>query len=113
MTAVNAGAGDLRTLAELQQKVETVTSAGGREPGWVRERDVWCRVEGLSPQLKVEAMAREPKITHEIVVRQENDIDATKRLVIGNRAFMIAGVPEDVEERHALVRLMVVEGVAT
>ena len=58
-------------------------------------------------------MAREPQLTHEIVARQEDDIDATKRLVVGARTFMIDGIPEDVDERGRYVRLMAVEGVAT
>ncbi len=106
-------AGRLRTLAELQRKVETRTSGSGTETRWVRERDVWCEIGGLSPSLRVEAMAREPKLTHEITARQEGDIDATKRLVVGARAFMIAGIPDDVEERGREVKFLAVEGVAT
>jgi SPP1 family predicted phage head-tail adaptor len=111
--SIYVGAGPLRTLAELQRKVQVRTAAGGTEVTWVKERDVWCRIKGLSPRLKLEAMAREPQITHEIVVRQELGLDATKRLVVGSRAFMIAGIPEDVEERGRYVRLLVMEGVAT
>lgn len=107
------GAGELRTCAELQRKVETRTTAGGTAVTWVRVRDVFCRIKGLSPSLKVEAMAREPQLTHEIVARQEDDIDATKRLVVGTRAFLIDGIPDDVDERGRYVRLMAVEGVAT
>ncbi len=107
------GAGDLRTCFELQRKIETRTAAGGTVITWERVRDVFCRVKGLSPSLKLEAMAREPQITHEIVARQEDDIDANKRLVIGARTFMIDGIPDDVDERGRYVRLMAVEGVAT
>lgn len=109
----DVGAGELRTCAELQIKAEARTTAGGTTPGWVRERDVWCRIKGLSPKLKIEAGAREPQITHEIVARQEDDIDATKRLLVGARTFMIAGIPEDVGERGRYVRFLAVEGVAT
>jgi len=111
--SIYVGAGPLRTLAELQAKTEVRTPAGGTEVTWVKERDVWCRVQGLSPKLKLEAMAREPQISHEIVVRQEEDIDPTKRLVVDGRAFMISGTPEDVDERGRYVRLLVTEGVAT
>lgn len=107
------GAGELRTCAELQRKVETRTAAGGTQVTWERVRDVFCRVKGLSLNMKLAAGAREPQITHEIIARQEDDIDATKRLVVDGRAFMIDGIPDDVEERGAFVRLMVVEGVAT
>lgn len=107
------GAGELNVCAELQKKVETRTAAGGRNPGWVRERDVWVGIRGLSPRLQLEARAREPQITHEIVARQEDDIDATKRLVVGNRVFMIDGIPGEIDERGAFIRMMAVEGVAT
>ena len=80
--SIYVGAGPLRTLAELQRKVQARTAAGGTEVTWVKERDIWCRIKGLSPRLKLEAMAREPQITHEIVVRQELGLDATKRIVI-------------------------------
>lgn len=107
------GSGELNICAELQQKAETRTDAGGRNPGWVFERDVWVKIRPLSPRLKLEAMAREPQITHEIVARQEDDIDATKRLVVGTRTFMIEGIPADVDERGAFIQMMAVEGVAT
>ncbi len=117
----DVGAGELNTCAELQRKVaKTRTPAGGETFVWERERDVFCRIKGLSMSMKLEAGAREPQITHEIVARQENDIDATKRLVVpvngsivGGRAFMIDGIPDDVGERGKYVRLMVIEGVAT
>ena len=109
----DVGAGELRTCAELQRKVRTRTPAGGETVKWERVRDVFCRVKGLSPSLKLEAMAREPQITHEIVARQEDDITAKNRLVVGTRTFMIDGIPDDVEERGQFVRLMAVEGVAT
>ena len=117
----DVGAGELRTCAELQRKVaKTRTPAGGETFTWERERDVMCRIQGLSMKMKLAAGAREPELTHEIVARQENDIDATNRLVIpvngsvvGGRAFMIDGIPDDVEERGRYVRLMAVEGVAT
>lgn len=107
------GAGDLNSCAELQRKIETRTAAGGTSISWARVRDVWCRIKGLSQTLKLEAMSRQPQITHEIIARQEDDIDATKRLVLGTRAFLIDGIPEDVGERGALLRFMAVEGVAT
>ena len=107
------GAGELRTCAELQRKVRKRTAAGGETVKWERVRDVFCRIKGLSPSLKLEAMAREPKLTHEIIARQEDDIDATKRLLVGARTFMIDGIPDDVEERGQFVRFMAVEGVAT
>ena len=75
--SIYVGAGPLRTLAELQRKVQARTAAGGTEVTWVKERDIWCRIKGLSPRLKLEAMAREPQITHEIVVRQELGRDPT------------------------------------
>ena len=109
----DVGAGELRTCLELQRKVRTRTAAAGEIVTWERVRDVFCKVKGLSPSLKLEARAREPQLTHEIVARQEDDIDATKRLVIGSRAFMIDGIPDDVDERGRYVRLMAVEGVAT
>ena len=109
----DVGAGELRTCAELQQKGETRTTAGGTNPGWVRERDVYCRIKGLSQKMKLEARAREPNITHEIVARQEDDIDATKRLVVGTRVFKIEGIPDDVDERGRFVKFLAVEGVAT
>lgn len=110
---MTVGAGELNTCAELQRKVETRTAAGGRPVTWERVRDVFCKIKGLSPRLKLEAMAREPQITHEIIARQEDDIDATNRLVVEGRAFMIAGIPEDMDERGAFVRMLAVEGVAT
>lgn len=76
------GAGELNVCAELQKKVPTRTAAGGTDPGWVRERDVWLRIRGLNPKLRIEAMSREPQITHEIIARQEDDIDPTKRFVV-------------------------------
>lgn len=79
---IYVGAGPLRTLAELQRKVETRTAGGGTEVSWVKERDIWCRVKGLSGRMKLEAMSREPQITHEITVRREGGLDARKRLVI-------------------------------
>ena len=57
--SIYVGAGPLRTLAELQRKVQARTAAGGTEVTWVKERDIWCRIKGLSPRLKLEAMARE------------------------------------------------------
>ena len=106
-------AGELRTCLELQRKVETRTAAGGTKVTWKRVRDVFCNVKALSAQLKLEAKSREPQITHEITARQENDIDATKRLVLGARTFMIDGIPEDEDERGAFVKMQAVEGVAT
>jgi SPP1 family predicted phage head-tail adaptor len=99
--------------AELQRKIATRTAAGGTNVSWLTERDVFCSVKGLSADMKLEAGAREPQITHEIIARQENDIDATKRLLVGTRTFMIDGIPEDIDERHRFVRIMAVEGVAT
>ena len=107
------GAGDLNTCLELQRKVETRTAAGGTEVTWERVRDVFCKVKGLSLSMKLAAGAREPQITHEIIARQEDDIDATKRLVKGARTFMIDGIPDDLDERGRFVRMMAVEGVAT
>ena len=107
------GAGDLNTCLELQRKVTTRTAAAGSDVEWERERDVFCRLRGLSGKMAIEARAREPKLTHEIIARQEDDIDPTKRLVLGKRAFMIDGIPEDIGERGAFVRFLAVEGVAT
>lgn len=107
------GAGELNVFGELQAQSRTRTSAGGVTPGWAKERDIWFKLEGLTGRLALEARAREPALTHRLIVRQEDDVDATKRIVVGTRVFRIDGTPEDVDERHRFVRFMATEGVAT
>ena len=114
--SVNVGAGGLTERAELQsKKTQTRTDAGGLTFSWVTERKVWCKITGLSPGLRLEAGAREPQITHEIIARLEGgDINPQKRLLVnGTRTFMISGIVENVDEADNLVRFGATEGVAT
>ena len=115
MSSLNVGAGDLTERAELQSKLRTVTAAGGESITWVIDRRVWCKITGLSPTLRLEAGAREPQITHEIIARLEGgDITPEKRLLVnGTRTVMISGIPENVDEADDLVRFGATEGVAT
>lgn len=110
---MDIGSGDLNVFGELQTQSRARTAAGGVTPGWVRERDIWIKLKGLSGRMALEARAREPSLTHEVICRQEDDVDATKRIVVGTRTFRIDGTPEDVDERHRFVRFMATEGVAT
>lgn len=106
------GAGSLRHLAEVQRQAQTVTAAGGTSVVWQKERDIWCFIRPLSTRLALEARAREPRITHEIIARQQDDVDATKRIVFEGRTFRIEGVRDALEEGEFIV-LLAVEGVAT
>lgn len=109
------GAGQLTERAELQSKTQTRTSSGGVSIVWVTDRRVWCKITGLSPSLRMEAGAREPQITHEIIARLEGgDISPQKRLLVnGTRVFMISGPVDNVDEADDIVRFGAIEGVAT
>lgn len=112
-TLPKVGAGTLRHLAELQEKVETRTAGGGTSVTWQKVRDLWCYIKPISVALDVRAGAREPTVTHEITARQEGDIDPTKRIVFEGRAFNLVGLPKDVDERGEYVVVMATEGAAT
>lgn len=79
---------------------------------WVKERDLWCRIEPTSAVQQMESMRRESSIDHEITARWNSDLTTQKRIVHKSRAFRIEGVTNpDGKEQEA--HIIASSGVAT
>ncbi len=97
--------GRLRHRAELQSQQETQDGSGGVTMDWVKERDIWCRIEPVSVVQQMESMRRNSPIDHEITARWNDDITTQKRIVHKGREFRIQGVtnPDGLEREAHII----------
>ena len=108
--------GALKHHAELQGKSQLSDGGGGIAVSWVTERKIWCQIRPLSGTQRMEAMARQSEVSHEIYARYQSDVDpdvlTDKRIRFGASIYNInaAFLPEEFPE---FVRMICERGVAT
>lgn len=111
---MSIGAGQLSERWTLQTQNRARTATGGVSVAWSDVRKVWCNITPLGQSQKLEAGAREPQITHQIIARLEGgDIGPTMRLKKGIRVMMISGNVAIEDEADDTIRFSAIEGVAT
>ena len=108
--------GALRHHADLQSKGSTGDGGGGADVTWATERKLWCQIRPLSGTQRMEGMARQSEVSHEIYARYQVDVDpdvlTKKRIRYGSAIYNIdaAFQPEELPE---FVRMICSRGVAT
>ncbi|MEL6289398.1 MAG: phage head closure protein [Pseudomonadota bacterium] len=96
---MKAALSDLRHRVTIEARSVLPDGAGGQIESWVPGEEVWAAVVPLSG---VEALRQDriaTTVTHRVRVRYRSDLDAAKRLRMGDRVLEILSVI-DVDERH-------------
>lgn len=73
--------GSLRDRVQLQRKSMAPNESGGHDVLYVPLTSVWARVHALSGRFDGHAGARGAEITHTVVMRFRNDLQAGDRII--------------------------------
>jgi SPP1 family predicted phage head-tail adaptor len=100
-------AGDLRTRALLQARVERDDEMGGKAVSYATLGALWCSVvtEGRDARELYEARKLNPKLTHLVQARYRPGVTPKMRLIVAQRVLDIVGVV-DRDGRHAEMHLL-------
>jgi len=102
--------GMLRHRVTLQAEVETADGYGGYALAWSDVSTFWARVEPLSGEERLTAMALEGRTTHRIWFRRRSDVTAEHRIVHGSRVFSLHSPPVNADERDRFQYVEAQEG---
>lgn len=106
-------AGTLRHRVTLQSPTGTRDSYGQRTTTWDDVATVWASIEQLDERERFAAAQLQASATHRVRVRYETAlaaINATWRVLFGERVFVLAGPPNNVGERGLTLELLCTEG---
>lgn len=98
----------MRHRVTIQRSVLTSDEAGGSERIFQAVDTVWASIEPVAGIAGVEAGREAQMLTHRIVMRWRNDVDAACRIVLGSRIFQIHAVA-DADEARRYLAVMAVE----
>jgi SPP1 family predicted phage head-tail adaptor len=105
-------AGKLRHKVQIQKKTAAQDNITGAVTyTWSKLADVWASIEPLSAREFIAAQAVQSKVSARITIRYRDDIDATMRILHGNKIYNIAGVLTDPKSGLEYITLPVSEGV--
>ena len=90
--------GALRTRATLEARTEVPDGAGGTDPVWATEAEVWINVAPVKAASALPAEGRRQDVTHTVTLRHRDGISIRKRFRVGTRIFEIRAV-HDPDER--------------
>lgn len=106
-------AGRLRTKLMLRRNVTVPDEGGGEEQGGRDVKQYWCDLRGLSGKEAVQAMQLDARVTHQIIMRYDAEIEALNteehRFEKDGRVFNILGPAVDPTGRKRELHLQVEE----
>lgn len=100
MSGKTPALGTLRDRVQLLRKDMTVEPEGGHQTMFVPMATVWARVHALSARQASEADGRAVRITHSVVMRYRNELQAGDRIAYRGRALEVVAA-NDVNGRRA------------
>lgn len=103
--------GNLRHKVELQKYTLAPDGMGGQIETWTTYATVWGQIKPISGIEGMMGMQLQAEVSHDILLRYRDDVDASHRVKYGDRLFNIRAVI-DVEERKRWLDLRCEEGVA-
>lgn len=74
-------AGELNERLEIQNPTQTRTLSGSARLTWASAGSVWGSVRGMSSRDVVMAMQSQSLVTHKIMIRWRDDVNAQTRLI--------------------------------
>jgi len=111
MKSCDMGASKLRERVKLQRKNTQSDGAGGLLVEWVTYAEVRAFVNPVSSRERMFSERIEPVITHRIVIRYRDDIDAADRIVWRGHEMRIEP-PRNIEARDRWLEFDAEMGVA-
>ena len=111
MKSCDMGASKLRERVKLQRKNTQPDGAGGLLVEWVTYAEVRAFVAPVSSRERMFSERIEPVITHRIVIRYRDDIDAADRIVWRGHEMRIEP-PRNIEARDRWLEFDAEMGVA-
>lgn len=101
----------LRQRLTLQKEVHAADGAGGYIRSWQDVADLWAEIIPLRGKEGFFAARLQSTVTHRILIRYRQGVDAGQRLVFESRAFHIRHVA-DAGSGGDVLELLVEEGAA-
>lgn len=99
----------LKHKLTLQKEVQTADGVGGYARTWQDMLIVWGSIISTGGKENVRGKQLQAEITHRIVLRYTDKIDAGMRLIYDGRAFNIRTI-NNISEENRTLELLVVEG---
>lgn len=102
-------AGNLRKRATLQQKSSTQDDFGQYVVTWSTVASLWCEVEALSGNERLQAKAFESEVRYRVTVRFRSEfatpptVDAWRVLVDGRTLNIVAAMLPDMKKRYVVL----------
>lgn len=95
-------AGELRTRARLQRRVDTADGAGGSTTEWQDLSVCWASIECDSGREFFQQKALLPLLSHLVTIRYRRGVDATQRVVVGPRVLTVLSAADKDNRREWL-----------
>lgn len=108
-------AGRLRTKLMLRRNATVPDEGGGEAQGWQDVKSYWCDLRGLSGKEAMQAMQLDARVTHQIIMRYDAEIEALNmnteehRFEKDGRVFNILGPAVDPTGRKRELHVQVEE----
>ena len=96
---------DLRRRITFQKSVKTPDGYKGFTEAWQDVITVWAAVEPLTGREYFYAHQIKNEVSHRIRIRFRSDVDASMRIMLGERAFAIESMI-DMQERHEFLEIL-------
>ncbi|GGH13890.1 tail protein [Alsobacter metallidurans] len=100
-----ASIAQFRRRLTLEAPTETPDGAGGVRRTFAAVAQVWGRIDPVGGEDDIRAGALGQSVTHRIALRWRAGVDASRRLRLGTRLFLIRSVWDPDERRRRLVCL--------
>lgn len=84
--------GSLRHRVRIEAPLRANDDGGGAAVTWVPIADLWAAIIAVSGRERTVAQKRASEATHRIVIRRRADVDATMRVVHGQRIYHIEAI---------------------
>ena len=100
-------AGDLNKSIVIKSPTRSQATQGGETTStWgTTVATVFAKIKPMKTQVVEQAAVRNPRITHEVIIRFRSDVDTTNRFEFGStpRVFNILGVRDEDEKNEFLI----------
>lgn len=95
--------GALRQRVQIERSIITDDGAGGGVRSWQPLAAVWARIEPVTMARSNADGQTAQIITHRIIMRWRNDVDAACRITLNARTFQIHAIADADERRRFLI----------
>lgn len=101
-------AGKLRHLVDIQRAITGRDAHGGETKTWVTDGQCYVEIKPLNAREIITADSTDSRVTHQIITRFYQGLNAKRRIKYGDRIFNISGI-RNIEERRKMMIIDAIE----